>query len=601
MRISSRIDGSICGAILHWHRPASSTRSWSTSLSCWGTSRHQYRHRKRTTTPYLPSCRTLSTTPAIRLSFSNHFTKPQTNSVAEEAAPQQQEQQEQQQQQQQQISYDDLSTEELLAFVDPYDGEEIGSVEDYLQTAHDPYMRGYDAPKDPSVTFTLTREHWNYPSEEEVIKGGEEEDQTLWELRFAVMKYLKHITYKDSDLDGIFKIYQQLPEPRMLYIPARLRHQMLQALGQPGRVRYESMLRYFSVIGDAKNSGIPLLPVEWNCAIHFAAKYVHTVTEAENEAALKIWREMEVEGGIKADGMTFNILFDTASKAGNFPLAEMIYREMEHRGFAFNRYNYVSLIFFFGLRLETNGMRAAYREMVKAGEMIDTVVLNALISGFLRSGEEWAAVKLYDRMKQGNPNLAELPVRTQLSERAVNKILLMFAKIGKKFPEGRTNFQRSALVTPDVRTYSLLIEHFGYVHGDLDRVAQLVTDMKAFQIPVHGAIFMSLFKAFARHGGPYSAWREHRLRTIWGAFLGGLDGNAAGLEVSLWMALWVLRAFAKCHADAGIHGPREIMYEVHHELKMRWGLSEDDEQAVIDHLARIVRARRLGVAENSWR
>ncbi|KAK4166222.1 hypothetical protein QBC43DRAFT_377505 [Cladorrhinum sp. PSN259] len=569
MRISSRIDGSICGAALFWHRPASST-SWSAAIA------------SLSSTSSRRKVRTLSTSPALRLSFAKPFTRPQTNLAPAPAG-----EETTQQAQAQPLSPLNLSTEEVLALVDPYDGEDIGSVEDYLQTTRDPYMRGYAEPKDPSVSFTLTKDHVDYPTDEEVIKGGEEEQRTLWELRFAVMRYLKTPTFSDLELDHIYEIYQRLPEPRMLHIPARQRHLLLQALGQPGRVKHKSMLRYFSVIGDTKDSGIPLTQAEWNCTIHFAAKYVHTVSETENEAALKLWREMEVEAGMKADGMTFNILFDTASKAGNFTLAEMIYREMEHRGFRYSRYDYVALIFFFGLRLETNGMRAAYREMVLAGEIIDTVVLNAVISGLLRSNEDWAAIKIYERMKQGNPHLRELPIRTQLSDRAVNQVLQMFAKLGRKYPEGRPAFQRSALITPDFRTYDMLIKHFGVIHGDLDKVAKLITDMKTFEIPVHGAIFLSLFKSFARHGGPYSGWTEQRLQTIWQAFLGALDGNAAGLEITLWMSLWILRAFARCYSAKGNEGPDEKLYAVHHELKIRWELGADDEQAVIDHLAKI--------------
>ncbi|KAK4228925.1 hypothetical protein QBC38DRAFT_387626 [Podospora fimiseda] len=573
MRISSRIDGSICGAILFWHRPASST-SWSAAIASLSSSSSRI----------LPR-RTLSTTRVLPIPFTKPLSRPQTNTAqAIETKPAEAPSQQQ------------LPTEEILALVDPYDGEEIGTVEDYLRTTRDPYMRGYDEPKDAEVSVTLTKDQVEYPSDEEVIKAGEEEQWTLWELRFAVMKYLRLPTFLDDDLERIYEIYQRLPEPRMLYLTARQRHRLLHALGQPGRVKYRSMLRYFSVIGDAKDSGIPLTQAEWNCTLHFAAKYVHTVSEAENEAALKLWREMEIEAGVKADELTFNILFDTASKAGNFTLAEMIFREMEHRGIKYNRYHYVALIFFFGLKLETNGVRAAYRDMVLAGEIIDTVVLNAVISGLLRSNEDWAAINIYERMKQANPDLRELPVRTQLSDRAVNRVLQMFAKLGKKYPEGRPAFQKSALITPDFRTYDLLIKYFGVVQGDLDKVAKLINDMKAFEIPVHGAIFLSLFKSFAKHGGPYSAWTEQRLQTIWQAFLGALDGNAAGLEISLWMALWVLRAFAQCYIPQNNEDGNLKLYEVHHELKIRWNLDGDDQQAVIDHLAVIVRGRRLNVS-----
>lgn len=473
-----------------------------------------------------------------------------------------------------------LTKVELLALVDPYDDEEIGPVDDYLQYVRDPYMRGYAAADTPKVMFARTAEDFEYPSLEQVIEAGEEERQTLWELRFAVLTRLR--SPHKVDLEEIYEIYKRLPEPRMLYIHARFRHQLLRTLGQPEERDSGSMLRYFSIIADVKNTGIPLTTSEWNCGIAFASKYVGRASEVEIEAALKMWREMELEAGIKGTDVTFNILFDVAAKAGNFALAEMIYREMEARGHRYNRYHYTSLIHFFGLKHDTGGMRAAYKEMVNAGEIIDTVVLNAMISGLLRSGEESAAERLYERMKAlglGNPsnrddnNNANVPVHTVTSDRAITQALLMFAKLGRRHPAMQPAFQQMAVLAPNLQTYRILANHFGVKRGDLAKVAAYVDEMKFFRIPLHHAIFLALFKGFARHGGyPRSPWSEQRLRGIWNALLQALDSGAAGeLEIKTWLAIWALRAFAKCST-------RGAVMEVYDELKARWLLGYNDEQ-----------------------
>jgi pentatricopeptide repeat protein len=489
-----------------------------------------------------------------------------------------------------------LSKEELLELIDPYDDEEIGPVDSYLEYLRDPYMRGYADADTAKVTFARTAEDFDYPSLEQVIEAGEEEQKTLWELRFAVLSRLRN-PHK-VNLDDIHELYQRLPEPRMLYIHARFRHQLLRVLGQPNERDSGSMLRYFSIIGDVKNTGIPLTTAEWNCGIAFASKYVGRARETEIEAALMLWREMECQANIKGTDVTFNILFDVATKAGNFGLAEMIYREMESRGHRYNRYHYTSLIHFFGLKHDTSGMRAAYKEMVNAGEIIDTVVLNAMISGLLRSGEEAAAERLYERMKAlslgfgasigDDGDSTKIPVRTPSSDRAITQALLMFAKLGRRHPAMQPTLQQMALVAPDLQTYRILSNHFGVKRGDLAKVAAYVDEMKFFKIPLHHAIFLALFKGFARHGGyARSPWSEQRLAGIWSALLQALDSGAAGeLEIRTWLAVWTLRAFARCSTQ-------DRVLDVYDELKARWSLSHSDEQFMIDFLAGLVDTSRL--------
>lgn len=635
MRVSSRFDGSICGAILCWHRPllsSSCTAAAAASATAaavparyayrrhslgggpaWGSQQRRCFSRPNTGSGKAPS--PLSP-PRPRLSVQALCTPgsragspsaPSTSSVrpnhAAAAASEPGHEPGSDLEHAAQDAESELSEpprpsapkpksrppltkKELLELVDPYDDEDVGSIEDHLQYLRDPYMRGYAQAYTPSVTFARTVEDFEYPTMDQVIQAGEAEQKTLWELRFAVLTRLRS-PHKVS-LEEIYEIYQRLPEPRMLYIHARFRHQLLRALGQPDERDAASMLRYFAVIGDVKNTGIPLTTGEWNCAIAFATKYVGRATEVEVEAALRLWREMECEAGIKATDVTFNILFDVAAKAGNFALAEMIYREMESRGHRYNRYHYTSLIHFFGLKHDTGGMRAAYREMVNAGEVIDTVVLNAMISGLLRSGEESAAERLYERMKAAGlggdgPRRPPLPVRTPASDRAITQALLMFAKIGRRHPTMRPALQGMALLAPDLQTYRILVNHFGVKQGDLARVAAYVDDMKFFKIPLHHAIFLALFKGFARHGGhARSAWSEQRLTGIWNALLAALDsGSAPGLEIRTWLAVWALRAFSRCST-------RDRVLDVYDALKARWRLNHADEQFMIDFLSSLV-------------
>ena len=499
------------------------------------------------------------------------------------------------------------SKEQLLALVDPdpYDPFSSANAEDHFRFFRDPYMRNYAPDNGPELILARTREDMDFPNHEQVVVADPEEAEILTDLRIAVLTRLR--SPHKVDLDTIYEIYQRLPEPRIPYIYGRLRHYLLKALGQPARKNTKSMLRYFAVIADVKNNGIALTRAEWNCAISYASRYVGVTTEVEAEAALKLWREMECEAGIKGTDVTFNILFDVASKAGNFPLAEMIYKEMESRGHRFNRYHFVSLIHFFGLKLDGTGIRAAYREMVDAGEIIDTVALNAVISGLLRCGEETAAERVYERMKEavrtsgssngsgsgsgsgsgdgdddGGGGSSVMPARTYTTDRAITRALLMFAKIGRQYPDMRPTLQRNAPIHPDLHTYRILVNHHAVIHGDLAKVAQYLDEMKLFHIPLHGAIFLALFKGFATHGGvPRSAWSAQRLFSIRDALVSALDDGVMGLEIKTWLVIWVLRAFARCAVQ-------EDVLDVYEDLKARWRLDDAEEQFMLDYLGQIL-------------
>lgn len=469
------------------------------------------------------------------------------------------------------------SKEQLLSLVDQHDA---GTVEEHLDFYRDPYRRGYAPADGPTLTVSSKREDAEYPSPAELQPADGEELKILRELRHAITNQLRRPG--SVQLDHIYHIYQQLPEPRMCHLPGVLRHRLLRVLGEPEKRNPKSMLRYFAVIADVKNSGLPLKRSEWNNAIAYAARYVGTSTDAETESALNLWREMERDAGRKANDVTFSILFDVASKSGAFALAEMIYQEMESRGFTYNRYHHVSLIHYFGLKYDTDGIRAAYKEMVEAGEVIDTVVLNCVISGLLRSGEEDAADRVYQRMKEGVTKGIALPQRTYATNKMITQTLMMFAKVGRQHPPLKSHFQKSAPISPDLQTYRLLINHYGVKLGNLAKVAECLDDMKYLQIQLHGAIFLALFKGFHAHGGyAGSAWSEQRLNGIWNALIQALDEGISGLTIEKWLAIWVMKAFKKCSSD-------QAVLEVYEAMESRWDLDQADASFVLDGLHRIL-------------
>ncbi|KAI1381639.1 hypothetical protein F4677DRAFT_403714 [Hypoxylon crocopeplum] len=466
--------------------------------------------------------------------------------------------------------------DELLDIVDLYDDT---SVEEHLTFLKDPYLRKYAPADGPNLVVSDRREDVGLQSVNHRQRLDPEESETVRKLREAVLIKLKRPAM--MDLDTIYDLYQSLPEPRASHITAYLRHQLFAALGMTERKNSRSMLRYFSVVTDVKNSGYSLTRIEWNTAISFASRYVGRSTEIEVEAALHLWREMEQVAGVRGSEVTFNILFDVASKAGKLSLAEMIYQEMITRGFPFNRYHHVSLIHYFGLKQDTGGVRAAYKEMVESGEVIDSIVLNCVISGFLAAGEEESAERVYGKMKISVQGTKQMPDRNYTTQKVITKVLMMFARIGRRHPDMRPNFQRTALISPDLQTYRLLLDHYGLKLGNLAKVVQFLDEMKLFNIPVHGAIFLALFKAFGKHGGAGSDWSAKRLVSVWNAFLNALDAKSDGLYISTWMAMAILRAFSRCSS-------RGQVLDIYESLRSRWDLDPTNSQFMMDFLTKLV-------------
>ncbi|KAI0541421.1 hypothetical protein GGR58DRAFT_456987 [Xylaria digitata] len=477
--------------------------------------------------------------------------------------------------------------DEVLGILDYYDDDV--SVEESLKFYQDPYLRKYASADGPNIVVSDRPEDLELQTMYGDPAPVDEDSELARELRLAIIARHRHPS--QVSLDTLWDLYQALPEPRPMHISARTRLSLTSALASAERKNEKSMLRYFSVIADIKNAGFSLTTFQWNSALSFATRYVAKTTEIEVEAALKLWREMEKEAKLKGNEVTFNILFDAASKAGKFNLAEMIYKEMTHRGFAYNRYHHISLIHFFGLKQDSSSVRAGYREMVEAGEIVDTVVLNCLIASFIRCGEEQSAEHVYEKMKAFNKDLPTLPHRDYTMGKAITKVLTMFARVGRKHPSMRPVFQKSALLSPDLQTYRILINHYGLRLGNLSKVAQFLDEMKAFMVPLNGMVFLALFQSFSIHGGPSSEWSAQRLESVWDAFLDAMDSGADGLYISTWLAMAILEAHVR-------YASREELLDVYECLRSRWHLDDANAQYMLHFLETLLKAGGMYAVES---
>ncbi|RDL37784.1 Uncharacterized protein BP5553_05217 [Venustampulla echinocandica] len=475
--------------------------------------------------------------------------------------------------------------EELMELVDQYDGQPFTFADEIPFTKR---PSRYQPPDGPHLTVSDKAED-EWPP---VYQAWPADPQTKIKLN----ELDKVITNRYGDPEIAYQLYRELPKPRAPYLEATVRHRLLRCLSTVERKDEISMLRYLSVVDDMKNSAIPLSTTEWNSAISFISRYVARSTEVEVEAALNLWKEMEQVALVKASDATFNILFDVACKAGKFTLADMVYNEMAARGLEYNRFHHVSLIHYHGLKKDGDGARAAYKTLVDAGEVVDTVVLNSMISALISSCEPNAAENIYERMKKIHFSQTEprLPPNDFIKQRRITRTLKQMAQKIKIDPHKRERFQIRSIIAPDVHTYRILVNYFAVEAGELSKAAKLLEEMKSFGLPVHGALFLALLKGFAIHGGiRYTEWTEERLESVWRTFLRAIDGDTNDLYINRWMVTWALNAFAKCS------GKSRTM-AVWEEVREKWQPDELELDFVLGTLRPLLEAKDMAEARHDW-
>ena len=374
--------------------------------------------------------------------------------------------------------------------------------------------------------------------------------------------------------DSLFELYCKLPAPRAPFISSGKLHKLLHRFSVVERKSETNMTRFFSVIDDMRTSKIPLTTHEWNSAIAFTGRHNTRVSEKEIESALQLWKAMKEQTEKKGTEVTFNILYDVASRAGKFGLASLIREERKARNLPKTRFSFVSTIQACGFQGDAEGVRNTYREMVEHGEIIDTTVLNCVISAIIRCGEPTAAEQVYERMKKldisRTPTIQAKP--SWREARTLGRYLKRAALETRNDPKLRESIQNQISISPDLKTYRILILYHCMVSGRLDRVATLIDEMRLYKIPLHGSIFLYLFKGFTRHGGVrYTDWTVEALDRVWNSYLDAL-GKEEGVVLGRWIFVWALRAFSKMSNE-------EKVESVWAAIQDHWHASKEELQA----------------------
>ncbi|EFQ98718.1 pentatricopeptide repeat protein [Nannizzia gypsea CBS 118893] len=333
----------------------------------------------------------------------------------------------------------------------------------------------------------------------------------------------------------LFAAYRRIPSPGVSYLSSKTRGKLLHRFAKPERKGRTGVFYYLTLVDDMCDASLEMSPSLWTAAIHLAGKSASTVKREDLDAAIGVWRRMEHEGNISSSSVAFNILFDLAIKSGQFRVAERIIADMKKRKAKFSRFGRVAQIFFNGLKGSARGVRRAYDDFIKAGEVVDTVVLNCVIASLIRSGEAKLAEIMYERMKEAHERLKNnasekavmypLPSQDYSAYRKASKqlgrVLGMTSYLHDKLPDHHRALQAAMPLTPDAKTFHILLSYHAHVTGDLGRFLSLLSEMEGtLSIPSHGMVYILLFQGFAIHGSKKNTrWTYPRLQRAWLSFL----------------------------------------------------------------------------------
>ncbi|THZ82998.1 hypothetical protein D6C84_05334 [Aureobasidium pullulans] len=398
-------------------------------------------------------------------------------------------------------------------------------------------------------------------------------------------------TIEDRDVPNtlLYDAYRAIPQPRPQYLENDQIRLLMHRLSVVEYKDEHTMQRYLSVVDDLFAADIPMTRFEWNSAMSFASRYLRKVGDVQVDTATQIWLRMEKEAGIASSAATFSILFDVATKAGKFALADMVVKEMMQRNIEPSRYFRTNQIYCHGMKRDGAAVRKAYQDFVDSGEIVDTLVLNCVIASLINAGEASAAEYIFEKMKiLGLENTSAAKIEGWRAQRKLGRVLNRAGKSLREIPERRSVVQNVTPIKPNLHTYRLLIKYHAHESGNIDRISELLDEMQQSAIHIHGSVFYQIIRGFSIHGGiRYSSWNKKKLDSFWDVFCQFVERDREaeqkhtewrseedrGCYISISMVKATLNAYHK------VTGP-ENTRKVWQEIKEVWKPDEHDEEAV---------------------
>lgn len=345
-----------------------------------------------------------------------------------------------------------------------------------------------------------------------------------------IINFLTALHDKSKSNQYVFTCYKKLPEVGVAYLSKMERKILLRRFAKPLDRRRSHARYYIQLVHDMIDAEHSMNRWHWTNAIYFTAHKVPVLEKRDLQDALYLWRRME-SADLKADGAIFEILYMIAIKSSQFTVADNLLQEMKDRGLYLSRHGMVSKIYASGKRQDTNAIQENFDEFVKSGGIVDSTVLNALLSALLQVGSLDVAQQLYSKMmaaavnrSKGMPHHVFSPSTLtefggwRYNARKLGDVFKRYTRMRDDYEENPGQVQDLVPMAPDTRTFYIIFNHYCLVSGDLKQVCQILRDMeRVFTVPPQSFVYNSLFLGFSRHE-PSKGWTKELLLEVWVVF-----------------------------------------------------------------------------------
>ncbi|PWW78989.1 hypothetical protein C7212DRAFT_350221 [Tuber magnatum] len=403
-------------------------------------------------------------------------------------------------------------------------------------------------------------------------------------------EFLEYLVDPATPHTTLYDLYSKLPPPRPILLNQEELDMLVARFMSVPERNMEATTRYLAILDQMKACDLPISRNEWNAAISFVSRSFSNVTATETQSAIALWGESEgYKGGARANTTTFNVLLDVASRSPTPLLTDMILKEMQDRDLKPDRFTYTTLITYHGICGDGEKVREAYRELVDSGEVVDTVVLNAVMTAMIRAKEHGSAEYIYERMRQTlfDTGTAETPPSQGdfLGQRRWAKNLKQVAMNRRVVEDYMKTFNVS--LAPDIITFNMLILLQCQV-GNHKRAMEFVEEMEECKVDYDETISVALLKGFFWHGGTsYSDWSVPRLEELLRLIFDRDKGHKLGPNLSM----WILKTVAR------VYNSRTRVFMIWEAIiaKREYDSEEPDE-----HIAGVAREMVGVIAWNTW-
>ncbi|KAF4553262.1 Hypothetical protein D9617_7g029890 [Elsinoe fawcettii] len=352
----------------------------------------------------------------------------------------------------------------------------------------------------------------------------------------AVFRFGQLLSQPHPELSKVWSAYVLIPSPRVCYISESLLTDFLALLRRAKTKHHDLVQQYFTVMSDSTASNRPLSHRDLNSALHWIGRSTSLTPAQSLDRALSLFHEFESTPHVTGDTTTFNTLGHLALKADALPLVRSLLDTMTERHLQQDRYTHLLRIAYAGRTRSVPSIRGEYRAMLSAGELIDTVTLNAVIRALLDARDIISAESTFSRMKElhasrvpASPSPPSSPYQIPAltnpqshdhpSKRKLAHLLKFSAWQLRHLPQARRAIQDATPVAPDAHTYRMLVEHHAFLSGEFERCVELLEEALALGLRVEAQTWITVWGGFERHKGlAFGGWGRAGLGRVWEGF-----------------------------------------------------------------------------------